>query len=247
MCGTAIHHSSLYEKVQKEQLSPIENTDECRCKLLVQREKSVRISKICVICGLFFALLTACGAAQPVLPTEAQARVQSAWRADMHGVWELQWRQMPLDGSVVFEGWMTMARAHQRLEILEAPSPALVGLVYVNDGSAAVIFNRLERYILPVHGDGSLPFSPITDVLTLIDRVLAQTPQTVSVQKDGLLVRYTFGWADGQSAQIWLDEQSARIARVEIRTADDAVTLAARTVSPLKDEPPALFAVPGEN
>ena len=66
----------------------------------------MRISKIWVFCVLFFPLLAACGTAQPVSPAEAQAQaqVQSAWQADAHGVWELQWRQMPLGGSGVFEG-----------------------------------------------------------------------------------------------------------------------------------------------
>ncbi len=206
----------------------------------------MRISKIWVLCVLFFSLLTACGTTIPVSPAEAQTRVQSAWRADARGEWELQWRQMPLNGSVVFEGWTTAGHAAQRLEILEAPSPSLVGLVYVNDGAAAVIFNRLEESVPRVYGDASLPFSPVTDALALIDRTLAQTPQTVAVRK-GSPVRYTFGWANGQSAKIWLDESAARVVRVEIHTGRDDLTLAARSVLPLDNAPAGLFAVPGEN
>lgn len=206
----------------------------------------MRISKIWVFCVLFFPMLAACGTMPPVSPAEAQARVQSAWQTDAHGVWELQWRQMPLGGSVVFEGWMTTGRTAQRLEILEAPSPSLVGLVYVNDGSAAVVFNRLEESVPAVYGDASLPFSPVTDALTLIDRTLAQTPQTVAV-RDGPSVRYTFDRANGQSVKIWLDETAARVVRIEIHTADNDLTLAARSVSPLGGVPGSLFAVPGEN
>ena len=200
----------------------------------------MRTGKIHTIWILFLLLLTACGAAQTVSPAEAQSRVRAAWGADTHGVWALQWRQMPLGGSVVFEAW-TAGRA-RRFEILEAPSPALVGLVYVNDGSAAVIFNRLEESVPLVRGDGSLPFSPVTDALAAVDLLLAQSPQTVSARAEGSITRYTFGWADGQSAKIWLDEQSARVVRLEIHTAADDITLAARSVSPLKDIPAGLFA-----
>jgi len=207
----------------------------------------VKISKICVIWVLFFVLLTACGARQTVSPAAAQARVQSAWGADWHGTWELQWQQMPLNGSVVFEGWVSAGRTRRRYELLEAPSPALVGLVYVNDGSAAVIFNRLEESVSATRGDAALSFSPVTDALARVDRVLAQPPQTVSARADGGITRYTFGWANGHSVKIWLDEALVRVVRIEIRTGDDSLTLAARTVSPLGAVPPGLFAVPGEN
>lgn len=189
---------------------------------------------------MMIALLTACGASSPVTDAEGQS-MRMAWRRGTHGVWELQWNQMPLAAPVVFEAWLTENRAQQRLEILEAPAPSLVGLAYVNDGAVAVIYNRLEATVPPVSGNATLPFSPVTNALARVDRLLADAPPAVTRQRDGAVARYEFPTASGGAAAVWVDETCDCLLRVTIRSDAETFTLAARSVTPLGTPIPHLF------
>ncbi len=186
-------------------------------------------------------LLTACRTASPVSPAGAQTDMARIWRRGTHGVWELQWNRPPLAAPVVFEAWLTENRAQQRLEILEAPVPALVGLAYVNDGAAAVIYSRLEATVPPVTGDAALPFSPVTDALARVDRLLADAPPAATLRRDGAVARYEFQTAAVGSAAVWVDETCGCLLRVTIRSDTETFTLAARSVTPLGTLPPRLF------
>ncbi len=189
---------------------------------------------------MMITLLTACGASSPVTDAEWQS-MGMAWRRGTHGVWELQWSRPPLAAPIVFEAWLTENRTQQRLEILEAPAPSLVGLAYVNDGSTAVIYNRLEAAVPPVTGDAALPFSPVTDALARVDRLLADAPPTATLRRDGALARYEFQTAAGDSAAVWVDETCGCLLRVTIRSDAETFTLAARSVTPLGTPIPRLF------
>ncbi len=178
---------------------------------------------------LVFFLLTACASAQPVDPLSTQLEAQTAWQQPWRGVWELNWVQSPLPGPLVFAAWQTKSGAQRRCEILEAPVASLVGMTYVNDGLSTTIFNKLEPDIPVVSATQTLPFSPISNSLTIVDALLAQTPQSAEEEPaKGGITRFTLHYPQGESLALWLNAQNNLIIRLELHSAKANFTLAAR-------------------
>ncbi len=191
---------------------------------------------------LVFFLLTACASAQSVDPLSAQPEAQNAWQQSWRGVWELNWTQSPLPGPLVFAGWQTESGAQRRYEILEAPLASLVGMTYVNNGLSAATFNKLEPDIPVVTATQTLPFSPISDSLVIIDTLLVQTPQSAKKQTAGdAITQFTLHYPRGERLSLWLNTQNNLIIRIELHSATADLTLAARSLEPLPAPHPKLF------
>jgi len=192
---------------------------------------------------LVFFLLTACASAQSsVDPLFAQQEAQTAWQQPWRGVWELNWTQSPLPGPLVFAAWRTESGAQQRCEILEAPVASLVGMTYVNNGLAAKTFNKLEPDVPVVSATQTLSFSPISDALTIVNALLAQTPQSAEEEPAGdAITRFTLRYPQGDRLSLWLNTQNNLIIRIELRSAKADFTLAARSLEPLPAPSPKLF------
>ncbi len=191
---------------------------------------------------LVFFLLTACASAQPVNPLAVQQQAQTAWRQPWRGVWELNWRQSPLPGPLVFAGWHTESGAQRRYEILEAPLASLIGMTYVNDGLLATTFNKLEPDIPVVTATQTLSFSPVSDSLAIVDTLLAHPPQSAKEQAaGGDITQFTLHYPQGERLFLWLNTQNNLIIRIELHSANTDLTLAARQLEPLPAPHPRLF------
>jgi hypothetical protein len=198
------------------------------------------MKKLYLFLALF--LLTACATAQSVDPLSAQLEAQNAWQQPWRGVWELNWTQSPLPGPLVFAGWQPESGAQRRYEILEAPLASLVGMTYVNNGLSAATYNKLEPDIPVVTATQTLPFSPISDSLVIIDTLLVQTPQSAKEQTaGGAITQFTLHYPQGERLSLWLNTQNNLIIRIELRSQNANLTLAARSLEPLPAPHPKLF------
>ena len=202
------------------------------------------MSYICfsLVVGSF---LISCAATELINPAEAQVQAQAAWRQGWQGQWSIDWEESPIAGSLVFEGWQTADSRQQRFEILEAGQPHLVGLVYLNNGSSAAYFNRLEPAVPTTTGPPSLPFSPITDALDQISRHLSDPPQSARQQPitlpSGAALEWTFTYPQNQQLTLWLDTTSNLIVRAYLEAPNTHLTLTARRLDRLTHPHPNLF------
>lgn len=178
-------------------------------------------------------------------PVEAQTTAQAAWEQAWHGAWELAWREAPLPGSIIFEAWQTEAGRQRRYEILEADVPGLVGLVYVNDGQEATIFNRLDPTEPATHGGATLPFSPLTAAFQQVAALLAETPrsatqETISLpQGPGLQI--TLIYPQERRLVLRLDMTANLILQARVEAPATRFVLVARSLEPLTEPHPRLF------
>jgi hypothetical protein len=192
---------------------------------------------------LFF--LSACTPIQPIDPDTVQVMAQSAWEQAWHGTWELTWREAPLPGSIIFEGWRTEGGGQQRLEILEAQVPSLIGLAYINDGQTARYFNRLEPAIPTTSGDATLPFSPLTDVFDTVTKLLDGSPQSARQRPltlpQGPGLELTLTYPQTQTLTLWLDTTNNLIIKADLDAPATHLSLIARTLELLVNPHPNLF------
>jgi hypothetical protein len=192
-------------------------------------------------------LLAACNASQPVDPASAQRQAQSAWQQAWHGAWELTWPQSPLSGPLTFEAWFTEGGQQTRFEILEAPVPSLIGLVYVNNGASAGYYNRLQPGAVVSSTTQTLPFSPLSQAFQIIDHLLTQPPQSAQLQQAGPsnspITKITLTYAGEKILNLWLNPQTNLVIRVHLKTPDTELALTARSVEPLGAPHPKLFMI----
>jgi hypothetical protein len=185
--------------------------------------------------------LVACTSAQTFSLVEAQAALADAWQADQHTRWELDWPVAPIGGPVTFEFWQAGSR--YRYEVLEASAPALVGQTLVFDSRTAWLYNRLEP--TPPEVLAAPALSPVTDVVTLIDRLVAATPQTASRESvhltTGLAQKISAVFTNGDQLTLWRDEATGLPVRLEATVNNRPVWLQARSFNPLINPPEALF------
>ncbi len=212
-------------------------------RLSIVNYQRLFVRRICLL-ALLIIMLGGCKSEKPLLPTDAHAaqqQVTEAWTKPLHGIWELTWTAMPIEGTLVFEAWTTQNATRQCFEILEASSPALVGMAYVNTGKRAAVFNRLEADEPIFDGDVDTPFSPITDARTFIELALAQSPQSAAMVGDG---SYIFYYADGRSLRVSFDLQTGNIHKITLKTLTDELTLKNRMLESPASFPDALFIIP---
>src|SRR5688572_16701125 len=161
-----------------------------------------------LILTLIFLSLTACARSQLISPEQAQKVVSKAWQADQHAIWTLDWPAAPTPGPLTVEIWRSGDR--YRIEILEAPAPALIGETLVVNGETAWRYNRFQpSSLIPIT---SPVLSPVTDLFHLIDQLL-QTPVVAAEQEATQLnynpaqkIRLTF--SDGNELQFWQEEDT---------------------------------------
>lgn len=196
-----------------------------------------------LILTLLFLSLTACARPQSVSPEQAQKVVSKAWQADQHAVWTLDWPTAPTAGPLTVEIWRSGDR--YRIEILEAPAPALIGEILVVNGETAWRYNRFQPSpLIPVT---SPVLSPVTDLFHLIDQLL-QTPVVAAKQEATPLnynpaqkIRLTF--SDGSELQFWQEEETGLPVRLILLTGGQQLELDVRQVEPLPDPVEGLFQV----
>lgn len=184
--------------------------------------------------GLLISLIACAGPS--VAPAEAQRQAAQAWAQAQHATFTLTWPQSPLSGPIVFEAWFTANRQQRRFEILQAPAPNLVGLVYISNGVSAGYANRLTP-IPPVTGADTLPFSPLSDVLAVVDHLLAQPAQSARQSAHTVALIYPAG----EKLTLTLNPQTGLITQIALSNSDQAFTLVAQSPEPLAQTPPNLF------
>lgn len=192
---------------------------------------------------LVFLSLTACARSQPINPEQAQTKVRTAWQADQHAVWTLDWPAAPTPGPLTVEIWRSGDR--YRIEILEAPAPALIGETLVVNGETAWRYNRFQPS--PLKPVTSPILSPVTDLFSLVDQLL-QTPVVAAQQEAAQLnyspaqkIRLTF--SDGTELQLWQEAETGLPVRLILFARGQQLELEARQVEPLPDPVEDLFQV----
>ncbi|RME98003.1 MAG: hypothetical protein D6768_18340 [Chloroflexi bacterium] len=194
-----------------------------------------------IFCALFIIFLAGCAAAQSTNPEQARELMLSAWQANQHAVWELDWPNAPAGGPVTFEVWQ--ARPRYRLEILESPAPALMGEMLVFDGQRAHRANRLSA-----QGETTLPapqLSPVTGARALVDGLLQQN--AAAAEESRATVRgqsaqkITLQFADGSRLAMWILPATGLPLKIEFAAGSQRGTLTARHVEPLNHPPAELF------
>lgn len=184
--------------------------------------------------GLLLGLMACAGPS--VSPAEAQRQAAQAWAQAQHGTFTLTWPQAPLSGPVIFEAWFTANRQQRRFEILQAPTPALVGLVYLSDGVSAGYANRLSPGA-PATGAATLPFSPLSDALAVVDRWLVQPAQSARQSGHTLTLLYPAG----EKLTLTLNPQTGLITFIALSNSNEDFTLTTPDAEPLGEPLPGLF------
>lgn len=180
---------------------------------------------------------------------ESVARAQHAWRGDWHAVWQIEWDGAPVRGPLVAEMWHA-ADGRMRIETLEAPSPALDGLILVDDGETSWLYdvrhNRLEA-----ESDEPARIPLASDALDAIDWLfLKMEDATVAVSgrdtlESGAAVRLDIVLPTGDRAAIWVHDETGLPSRVELHSATwGEASFATRSISIPEHLHPGLFASP---
>ena len=192
---------------------------------------------------IVIATTTACAPAQSINPEIARQTAANAWQTDQHAVWELDWPNAPIGGTLTVEAWQADNR--YRYEILETNAPALIGQTLVFDGQNGWQYNRFSppESFSPVEPQ----LSPVTDAIAIINQLLDTPPQTatqeavvinsVPAQKTALT------YANGDTLTLWQDEQTNLPLKVEFSAGRQQATLQARINEKLVAPPPELFSV----
>jgi len=126
--------------------------------------------------------LVGCSTSTAVSTETAQRRVQSAWQASYHTIWEIDWPNAPISGPATIEVWQMGDR--YRYEILETPAPSLLGETLVSDGTQTWRYNRLAPSASPESATPAL--APITDAVMIISNLLSRHPTEATAQADSV-------------------------------------------------------------
>lgn len=191
-----------------------------------------------------------CGV-NPSLPDgdELVARAHRAWKGDWHAVWQVEWDGAPVRGPLVAEVWHA-DDGRIRIETLEAPSPALNGLILVDDGETSWLFdvrhNRLEA-----ESDEPAKIPLASDALDAIDWLfLNMEDATVAVSgrdslESGAAIRLNIVLTTGDQAVLWIHEKTGLPSRVELESATwGEASFVTRSISIPENPHPGLFAPP---
>ena len=189
------------------------------------------------------AAVTACAPAKTVEPETARQTATLAWQTDRQTVWELDWPNAPLGGSLTVETWQAGRR--YRYEILEAAAPALVGQSLAFDGQNGWLYNRLNppKTFAPTRPT----LSPVTDAYGVINHLLDTPPQSATQETAAVNAapaqKISLTYATGDSLAVWLDEKTGLPLKVTFSAGRQQATLLARSVEKLVNPPPELFSV----
>ena len=200
---------------------------------------AVRISTFVLL--LQISLIACAATEEAVDAAGARAAVIDAWQQGQHTVWAIEWAAMPSGGPVTVETWRVNNR--YRFEILEAGAPAMIGETLIFDGQRAWQYNH---FTVTSPKTVATPWlSPISDVLVIVEQLLAQTPQAVSRTPVGIssgpAQKLRFQFAEEKILTVWLDDQMGLPVRLHLKTDRGEITMTARSYEPLIAPPAGLF------
>lgn len=190
---------------------------------------------------LLIISLAGCREGRPIAGEVAQAKIEQAWRASQHTIWEIEWSNMPLGGPVTVAVWRHGPQ--YRFEILEAPAPALTGETLVMDGRQAWQYNRLQR---PLTVTSTSPhLAPVTEAFSLIEGLLMKQPQSARQQSVTLLAganeKISLMYQSGDRLTVWLSRETGLVVQIRWGVAEQAGQLTARFQEPLPEPAQRLF------
>lgn len=199
--------------------------------------------KLVMTLSCLILVASACSESQPVDPDIAQQKLNTLWNIDQHIIWEIDWPAAPVGGPITVETWRAGSR--YRYEILESTASALIGETLVSDGKNRWQYNRFDPP--PTFEPTSNSLSPVSDVFTLIDRLL-MTP-AVSAREAPAQINLQPVWmssltfAGDDKLTIWWSQKTSLPVRVQFSIDGQSGELLARQAEPLPNPPPALFEV----
>jgi outer membrane lipoprotein-sorting protein len=176
-------------------------------------------------------------------------RTQGAWAGDWHAVWQIEWDGAPLREPLVAEVWHA-EDGQLRIETLEASSPALNGMILVDDGQMSWLYKvRQDQLEVWPGGEARIPLA--SDALDVVDWMLLSLENAgVDVSgrdllESGLATRLDIILTSGDRLALWVDEETGMPARLELRASPwGRASLVARSVSSSDRLHPGLFAPP---
>jgi outer membrane lipoprotein-sorting protein len=214
----------------------------------------MRILSSLFVCTMILLAAARCGEYLPTHDAKASvARAQQAWRGDWHAIWQVEWDNAPVRGPLVAEMWHA-DDGRMRIETLEAPTPALNGLILVDDGQTRWLYdayrdaryNRLEAEAAEL---ATIPLS--SDAVDALDWLLLNADDaTVVVSgrdnlESGSATRLDIVLPSGDRALLWIHDETGLPSRVKLHSAIwGQACFAARSISIPGHLHPGLFATP---
>lgn len=194
---------------------------------------------------IILLVLAGCSAAEAVPPAEAQTRLSKAWAAPRRAIWQIDWPAAPVGGPVTAMVWQY--GPHLRVEILEAPAPALVGQTLIVNRGTTWQFNRFDTPPATVSGLPSLP--PVTDAFAVVDRLVSARPvsatrQTAATLQYNPAEKIETRYPNGDRLTFWLDPQTGLPVHLIVYAGDRRLELKAVQTAPLDSLPLDLFSPP---
>jgi outer membrane lipoprotein-sorting protein len=197
---------------------------------------------------IILALLFGCASGAALPPAQALAEVRAAQEnmAHSHAVWDVTLASGPIQGPFLVEVWRGEPD-RLRIEVLEAPTPALRRLLLVRNGERAWLYDQArQRVEWGPPEQARLPL--LQDALATVDELLATAgeAQVVSARRersaDGELTRAELSYPGGTQATLWLDPARRVLRRIAYRgEVVGQAELAARTVEAAPHLPDELF------
>jgi outer membrane lipoprotein-sorting protein len=183
---------------------------------------------------------------------DLMARAQQTWMGDWHAVWQVEWQGAPVRGPLVAEMWRA-DDGRMRIETLEAASPALNGVILVDDGQTCWLYDvRQDLWQTQTQGPARIPLA--SDALDAIDWLFLQMDDAVvdvsgrDVLESGPAIRLDVVLPAGDRATFWVHDETGLPARVELRSVTwGEASLVTRSVSVPDHLHPGLFAPPQED
>jgi outer membrane lipoprotein-sorting protein len=180
-------------------------------------------------------------------------RTQQAWSDNWHAVWQVEWDGAPVRGSLVAEMWHAND-GRMRIETLEAPTSALNGLIFVNDGQTSWLYDarhdaRHNRMEAESAEPARIPLA--SDAVDAIDWLFLKMDDAMVVVsgrdtlESGAAIRLNIALPSGDRASLWVHDETGLPSRVELHSATwGEAYFTARSISIPERLHPGLFIPP---
>jgi hypothetical protein len=197
--------------------------------------------------------VASCGSKSFALnPDEVLARAQQTWMGDWHAVWQVEWQGAPVRGPLVAEIWRA-DDGRIRIETLEASSPALKGVILVDDGETCWLYSMRPDLKQPQPQESAkIPLA--SDALDAIDWFFLQMDDALvevsgrDMLESGPAIRLEVILPAGDRVTLWVHDETGLPSRVELRSETwGEASLIARCVSLPGHLHPGLFVPPQED
>jgi len=172
-----------------------------------------------------------------------------AWAGDWHAVWQIEWDGAPLRGPLVAEVWHA-EDGRLRIETLEAPTPALNGVILVDDGDTSWLYNA-RQVQLEVRPGGEARIPLASDALDAVDWMLFSLENArvdVSgrdVLESGPAIRLDIILNTGDRLVLWVHDETGMPARLDLHASTwGKASFVARSISSPERLHPGLFVPP---